>query len=186
MKNNNLIAGGSQSAAQRRENGRRGGVASGAARRMKATVQQLLAMKTQRGRAANLAAASFDDLEEVNLTVAQRIAVVMVQKALAGDVRAATWLRDTGGEKPIAEAVIETHGDTELEAEVQQLRQDLNEALDYMTEAQLRMIINGTEEEKAEFKRKIKKADDAARAESVAANAVKSGSGKSYVFGGGK
>lgn len=85
-----------------RRNGRKGGKASAEARRrrkdMRETFRDLLDMPLKEG-----------DLEEVtalaganrkNVTVGEAIALIMANKAIKGDVRAAEFVRDTSGQRP--------------------------------------------------------------------------------------
>lgn len=85
-----------------RERGRNGGIKSGKVRRrkrdMRETFRDLLDMPLKEG-----------DLEEVtalaganrkNVTVGEAIALIMANKAIKGDVRAAEFVRDTSGQRP--------------------------------------------------------------------------------------
>lgn len=84
------------------EYGRKGAEASARARRrkrdMRETFRDLLDMPLKEG-----------DLEEVtalaganrkNVTVGEAIALIMANKAIKGDVRAAEFVRDTSGQRP--------------------------------------------------------------------------------------
>lgn len=87
MNDENLIP--IQSGREARERGRNGGVASGKARRKKKefrlVLETLLTMKND---------------DDPDLTNIEGICVSLLKKALAGDVPAATWIRDTAGQKP--------------------------------------------------------------------------------------
>ena len=85
-----------------REYGRKGAEASAKVRRrkrdMRETFRDLLDMPLKEG-----------DLEEVtalaganrkNVTVGEAIALIMANKAIKGDVRAAEFVRDTSGQRP--------------------------------------------------------------------------------------
>ena len=86
--------------------GRKGGIASGKARRekkaMKETLAALLSMPLQDGKAAdietikNLAA-----LKGKNITVQEAIMLAQIKKAMKGDTRAAEFVRDSSGNKPV-------------------------------------------------------------------------------------
>lgn len=91
-----------QTAEERRESARRAGKASAEARRrkrdMRETFRDLLDMPLKEG-----------DLDEVtalaganrkNVTVGEAIALIMANKAIKGDVRAAEFVRDTSGQRP--------------------------------------------------------------------------------------
>ena len=84
--------------------GSKGGKASGKARRekkaMKETLEALLAMPLNEGKA--------DDIEEIrnlacvkgkNITVQEAIMLTQIKKAIKGDTRAAEYIRDTSGNK---------------------------------------------------------------------------------------
>ena len=43
---------------------------------------------------------NFEQAQELNIPVQTAINVAMIQRAIMGDVQAATWVRDTLGEKP--------------------------------------------------------------------------------------
>ena len=92
-----------------RARGAKGGVASGKARRekkaMKETLETLLSMPLEDGKA--------DDLEQIksiaalkgkNITVQDAIMFAQIKRALKGDTRAAEFIRDASGNK-LAEAV---------------------------------------------------------------------------------
>lgn len=91
-----------QTAEERRESARRAGKASAEARRrkrdMRETFRDLLDMPLKDG-----------DLDEVtalaganrkNVTVGEAIALIMANKAIKGDVKAAEFVRDTSGQRP--------------------------------------------------------------------------------------
>ena len=86
--------------------GRKGGIASGKARRekkaLKETLEELLSMPLHKGvqcdldKIKNIAA-----LKGKNITMQEAIMLAMLNKAAKGDVRAAEYVRDTIGQKPI-------------------------------------------------------------------------------------
>lgn len=99
-----------QTAEERRESARRAGKASAEARRrkrdMRETFRDLLDMPLKEG-----------DLDEVtalaganrkNVTVGEAIALIMANKAIKGDVRAAEFVRDTSGQKPGTQVQVTT------------------------------------------------------------------------------
>ena len=85
-----------------RERGRIGGIKSGEARRkrrkLKDTLSTLLTLPPGISNQKDLLMAlGIDENDCNNQTL---IAIAMIQAAAAGDVKAATWVRDTVGEKP--------------------------------------------------------------------------------------
>lgn len=99
-----------QTAEERRESARRAGKASAEARRrkrdMRETFRDLLDMPLKEG-----------DLDEVtalaganrkNVTVGEAIALIMANKAIKGDVKAAEFVRDTSGQKPGTQVQVTT------------------------------------------------------------------------------
>ena len=86
----NLIPQNMKSPEERKEIGRKGGKASGVARRRKKELKELLQI-----------AMSIVD-EETGLTKAEMLVASMMNKAIEnGDVKAAVFVRDTMGEKPV-------------------------------------------------------------------------------------
>lgn len=86
-----------------RERGRIGGIKSGEARRarkkLRDTVSMLLSLPPgMTDQKSILMALGISEEDCTNQTL---IAVSMIQAAAAGDVKAATWVRDTVGEKPL-------------------------------------------------------------------------------------
>ena len=89
-----------------KEKGRRGGIASGKARRekkaMRETIEALLSMPMKSGKAADVEAVkNFAELKGKNITVQEAMTIAMLQKAMKGNVKAAEWIRDTAGQKPV-------------------------------------------------------------------------------------
>lgn len=86
--------------------GKKGGIRSGEARREKKALQQLvrqiLAMPLQKGKTVDVdKITSINDIKGKNIDVQTAIIIAQVQKAIKGDVVAATFLRNTAGEDPI-------------------------------------------------------------------------------------
>ena len=92
MNNGNLRT---LSPSEARENGRKGGVASGVSRRERKELRERLEL------ALELPCA--DDETQTN---AEAICRALIAKALDGDVRAFTVIRDTIGEMPVQRAVV--------------------------------------------------------------------------------
>lgn len=93
------------SESERRECGRKGGIASGEAKRRKKAMRErlniLLEMALKGGRKNDLEAIkNFSDLKGANVSVSDAILIAQIQKAMKGDTTAATFIRDTSGEKP--------------------------------------------------------------------------------------
>ena len=88
-----------------KENGRKGGIASGIAKRrkaeMKKTLELLLTMPLQNKKCHEVEdIQSFAQIKGKNLTVEAAMMVRQVQRALAGDLASAEFIRDTSGQKP--------------------------------------------------------------------------------------
>lgn len=84
-----LIPNSQRSPEQVRANGRKGGLKSGESRRRKKELKELL----------NIALSMVN--EESDMTNAELLVASMINKAIDGDVKAATFVRDTSGQKPI-------------------------------------------------------------------------------------
>lgn len=85
---------------------RKGGIASGKARRekkkMRETLDILLAMPMKDGKYADVESIrNFAALKGKNITVQDAIMIAQVQKAMKGDTKAAEYIRDTIGQKPV-------------------------------------------------------------------------------------
>ena len=94
---------------QRRENVRKGGIASGEAKRkkkaMRETLDVLLSMRMKNGKFADIESiTSFAALKGKNISVQEAMIISMLQRAMKGDVKAAEWVRDTAGQKPVDNA----------------------------------------------------------------------------------
>lgn len=101
-----------RSSEEARERGRIGGIKSGEARRkrkkLKETLSALLTLPPGITDQKDLLMALGIDEDDCNNQTL--IAIAMIQAAAAGDVKAATWVRDTVGEKPLdkVEASVQT------------------------------------------------------------------------------
>lgn len=93
----NLIKNEDRTPSERRENARKAGIASGEARRLKSAVKNALEKCIPKDMVELRTI-----LEEagIDTTNDNGIAFAMVLKALKGDLSAASWVRDTAGEKP--------------------------------------------------------------------------------------
>lgn len=90
---------------ERRENGRKGGIASGVAKRkkaeMKRTLELLLTMPLQNKKCHEIEdIQSFAQLKGKNVTVEAAMMIKQIQRALAGDLASAEFIRDTSGQAP--------------------------------------------------------------------------------------
>lgn len=96
MSNNaqNLIPNSERSPEELREQCRNGGVKSGEARRRKRMLQDAL----QKALSSNYKVEDKEDVKELGGYDA--ISISMIQQAISGNVKAATFIRDTIGEKP--------------------------------------------------------------------------------------
>lgn len=88
------------------ENGRKGGKKSAMVKRekkaMKETLEALLSLPMKSGKSVDVEAVkNFAALKGKNITVQEAMAIAMLQKAMKGNVKAAEWIRDTAGEKPV-------------------------------------------------------------------------------------
>lgn len=105
---------------ERRENGRKGGIASGEAKRRKKAMRDrleiLLELQMKPGKGADLESIkNFAALKGKNITVQDAMMLAQIQKALKGDTAAATFIRDTAGEKPGDKTIISGSVDTGAE-----------------------------------------------------------------------
>ena len=105
--NLNLI----QSESEARKKGRKGGIASGKARRekklMRETLDIILSMPMKNGKNADVESIrSFAALKGKNISVQEAILIAQVQKAMKGDTKAAEYVRDTAGQKPVDNVVM--------------------------------------------------------------------------------
>ena len=100
-----------QSTEEAKERGRKGGIASGKARRekrlMRDTLDILLAMPLKNGKFADVdGIKNFAALKGKNINVQEAIMIAQVQKAMKGDTKAAEYVRDTIGQKPVDNVVM--------------------------------------------------------------------------------
>ena len=91
---------------QRRECGRKGGIASGESKRKKKAIREtldvLLAMPVKAGKYADIESIkNFASLKGKNINVQEAMVISMLQRAMKGDVKAAEWIRDTAGQRPV-------------------------------------------------------------------------------------
>lgn len=96
-----------QSREKAAEAGRKGGKASGAAKRkkkaMREVLEAMLSLPMKGGKVDKLK--SFTDIQNANMTVEQAILAAQILKAVQkGDTRAATFIRDTAGQKILKDA----------------------------------------------------------------------------------
>lgn len=90
---------------ERAENGRKGGIASGIAKRkkkaMRETLEILLNMPLTNKKCHDVEdIQSFAQLKRKNVSVEAAIMIKQVQRALAGDLPSAEFVRDTSGQRP--------------------------------------------------------------------------------------
>ena len=95
------------------KNGKKGGKASGEARRRKKEMRErlelLLSMPISNGKGAELEKIkSYGAINGKNVTVEDAILIAIAQKALKGDISAATFIRDTSGQKCAEKVEIST------------------------------------------------------------------------------
>lgn len=100
-----------QSKEEARKRGRAGGIASGKARRekrlMRETLDILLSMPLKNGKYADVESIkNFAAMKGKNISVQEAILIAQVQKAMKGDTRAAEYVRDTIGQKPVDNVVM--------------------------------------------------------------------------------
>ena len=89
-----------------RKRGRAGGIASGIARRekkkMRETLEILLSMPMKNGKFTDVESIrNFAALKGKNISVQDAIMIAQIQKAMKGDTKAAEYVRDTIGQKPV-------------------------------------------------------------------------------------
>lgn len=102
----NLIPQSKRTKNEQREIARQGGIASGKARRekklMRETLDMLLSMPIKNGKLADVDdIRSFAAIKGKNISVQEAIVIAQIQKAMKGDTRAAEYVRDTIGQKPV-------------------------------------------------------------------------------------
>lgn len=102
----NLIPQSERTKDEQRAIARKGGIASGKARRekklMRETLDILLSMPLKNGKYADVESIrNFAALKGKNISVQDAIMIAQVQKAMKGDTKAAEYVRDTIGQKPV-------------------------------------------------------------------------------------
>jgi alkylhydroperoxidase/carboxymuconolactone decarboxylase family protein YurZ len=110
---------------ERREAGRLGGIASGKVRKKKKTMRAIyesLANQKVNGETVQKLQGTLKKVKK-DLTVEESIVLAQVLMAQAGDTRAAEFLRDTAGEKPVEKVQI-AEVDPEVIDEVEGLIND--------------------------------------------------------------
>ncbi len=85
-----------RSKSEARERGKKGGQNSGKARRDKKILKDCFELLLEGKR----------ELDGKTLTGAEAMALTLFEKALGGDVKAAEFVRDTAGQKPVEKVVI--------------------------------------------------------------------------------
>ncbi len=93
----NLVPNSERTPEERKANARKAGQASGAARRRKKTFREMVE-------------AALSAKGTMGETVGDDVVLSMIEACLAGDVKAAAWLRDTRGEKPVEKAQSSVEG----------------------------------------------------------------------------
>lgn len=101
-----------QSRTEAAQNGKKGGIASGKARRerkaLKDTLNDLLSMPLKNGDSIDIEnITSIASMKGKNITVQEAIMLGQIQKAMKGDTKAAEYIRDTIGQKPVGGMSIE-------------------------------------------------------------------------------
>lgn len=108
------------STSEARELGKKGGKKSAEKRRerkaMKEVLLELLDLPIN-----DCGLDEFSSLKEIkgkNITAQQAMCVAMIKKAMSGDVPAATFVRDTSGNKPVDNEKIDSNNDENVKIEV--------------------------------------------------------------------
>lgn len=105
MNTKHLIQYNGQTPQQARENGRKGGIASGVAKRrrkqLREVINEVLPLHVSDPEIKAV-------LESYGLEPTHEVAMVVaaIQRAERGDIEAARFIRDTRGEKPVAEVAV--------------------------------------------------------------------------------
>ena len=100
-----------QSPEEAMKNGKKGGIASGKARRekklMRETLDALLSMPIKNGKLADVdSIRNFAAIKGRNISVQEAIMIAQIQKAMKGDTKAAEYVRDTIGQKPVDNVIM--------------------------------------------------------------------------------
>lgn len=106
MAKEDLISLGDRTTSEQQKIAKKGGIASGKARRekklMRETLDILLSMPLKNGKLADVDdIRSFAAIKGKNISVQEAILIAQVQKAMKGDTKAAEYVRDTIGQKPV-------------------------------------------------------------------------------------
>lgn len=106
MAKEDLIPQSERTKAEQKAIARKGGIASGRARRekklLRETLDMLLSMPLKNGKLADVDdIRSFAAIKGKNISVQEAIVIAQIQKAMKGDTRAAEYVRDTIGQKPV-------------------------------------------------------------------------------------
>lgn len=133
QKGTNLTCG-ITSSERAKELGKKGGLSKGKnaskRREMKETLNIFLDMSIRSGRTTDIDNVnSLPELAERNITVAEAMAIKVVQKALNGDLNAFELIRDTIGERPHEKVEI-SHNEaetTKLDSILEQLKENEDE-----------------------------------------------------------
>ena len=107
----NLIKNSERTPQERKQRARQMGIASGKARRerklIRETLDVLLSMPIKNGKSASIdTIKSLASIKGKNISVQEAIAIAQIQKAMKGDTRAAEYVRDTIGQKPVENLVM--------------------------------------------------------------------------------
>lgn len=108
---NDLIPQSERTKDEQKRIARKGGIASGKARRekklMRETLDMLLSMPIKNGKLADVDdIRSFAALKGKNISVQEAIMIAQIQKAMKGDTKAAEYVRDTIGQKPVDNVIM--------------------------------------------------------------------------------
>lgn len=106
MAKEDLIPQSERTKAEQKAIARKGGIASGKARRekklLRETLDMLLSMPIKNGKLADVdEIRSFAAIKGKNISVQEAIMIAQIQKAMKGDTKAAEYVRDTIGQKPV-------------------------------------------------------------------------------------
>ena len=111
MAKEDLISLGDRTTSEQQKIARQGGIASGKARRekrlMRETLDMLLSMPLKNGKLVDVdGIRNFAAIKGKNISVQEAIMIAQVQKAMKGDTKAAEYVRDTIGQKPVDNVIM--------------------------------------------------------------------------------
>lgn len=111
MSKEDLISLGDRTTVEQQKIAKKGGIASGRARRekklLRETLDMLLSMPLKNGKLADVDdIRSFAALKGKNISVQEAIVIAQIQKAMKGDTKAAEYVRDTIGQKPVDNVIM--------------------------------------------------------------------------------